>query len=72
MKNEEMWTTKDGKKILISEMEDGHLLNAMYLMHRRYVILFEEAQKRGLFKEEEPSCYEDIVSEDCSLPPWMD
>jgi hypothetical protein len=28
------WTTKDGRVLLISEMEDSHLLNAIHLMER--------------------------------------
>jgi mannose/cellobiose epimerase-like protein (N-acyl-D-glucosamine 2-epimerase family) len=28
------WTTKEGKKILLSEMEDSHLMNALFMTER--------------------------------------
>jgi hypothetical protein len=30
------WTTKDGKEILISEMEHSHVINCINLMVRKY------------------------------------
>lgn len=34
MKDKKIWTTKTGEKILISEMDDKHLLNAYKMLWR--------------------------------------
>jgi hypothetical protein len=52
------WTTGDGRKIIIREMTDEHLLNTLTVFERsptlyekkanKYLDLFEEARRRKL------------------------
>ena len=48
---EKKWTTKNGKEILIADMDTGHIKNCIRMCRRkgfeeRYIYLFEEELKR--------------------------
>jgi ASC-1-like (ASCH) protein len=67
--NGDIWIIKNGDKILISDMSDEHLINAMWFLIRKYKALYMEARKRGITNiEPDIPSYEDLVNEDCSLP----
>lgn len=73
MRKDEIWKTANGESIHITKMTDEHLINALWMLIRKYKALYIEAQRRGI-KSIEPDIpsYEDLVSEDCTLPPWND
>lgn len=41
------WTTREGKKLKISEMETGHILNCIRLMNRQMVKAINKAMNRN-------------------------
>jgi hypothetical protein len=34
--NEQVWTTKDGRKVMIKDMDDAHLRNTIFYLNKRY------------------------------------
>jgi len=50
------WTTKDGRNILICDMNDEHIINTYKMLHRQnswLEIFWKEINKRGLRKKVE-------------------
>ena len=41
------WTTKEGKKLKISEMETGHIKNCIALMNRKFTRAINMAMNTG-------------------------
>lgn len=53
--NETEWVTKHGKRILVSDMKDAHVINTILMLERSeatevvtYPTLLDEARKRNL------------------------
>ena len=56
LSNERIWTTREGKRIKIKDMEDAHLLNSIRMINRDtsteldyvFTVLCDEATRRKL------------------------
>jgi len=43
----DMWTTRSGARIPITQMSDGHLANSIAMLARKLVVLATEAARRA-------------------------